>query len=448
MRILIILGITYLLVNTSVYATHNFIYKIISVNNNLTCRQFAVLDMLLIVKFFGAFFWANMADRTQMHSYILTTGLLGSSVMLSMFRFASGTFKPDGLNFWTYFYFVLYTFFLASVYAVIDSYCLQILDNNKKKNKIWGLIKLCGSVGHSFGPLLVAAFGKDTRDKTDNEFPVILSILSALVGGIFIMVAFPMLAKEKIIKEVKKKEPLTRRIQKNFTNMKNIFSVSLLFLLLCVTAQGIHRNIVAAYLELYTTECHVSRKKLSMAFAFRFIPEASLLFTIAHIDKAIGITWMITIGTLFGIFRPMLYSCINPNNLSPRVMVFLVFLSELSKGVFCGLFNYSCTKFVNALSTSKTKAFAQGCFNGCYAGLAPCLGGLIAYLLIESSTLKIGGSNARFLFLFSSLIGLVGVIPMILLIMKNRKDARIRRNNIIGMHDIDHGDMIGQKIWK
>lgn len=444
MKRILILGVAYFLINSCVYSAHNYMLKIISASNNLTPKQFAVLDMLLIVKFLGSFFWTNMADRTRMHRAIIAIGLMGYAIFLSMFYFAPDSMKADGLNFYTILYYSMFTFFLSAVYATLDAFCLEYLESKEKEKKLYGRIKLFGCAGHSFAPLCLAIFANDTNNKKDNITPIINSLIFAALGSLHIIFTFGILVKGKSVK-VKNRDPLKKRIQKNMTNIKKMFSLSLALLLLSVTLQGIHRNVVSTYLEMYADECKISRKKLSCAFAVRFIPEATMLYLTCPIDNAIGTQWMIFIGILFGIFRPLLYSFMNPVSMPESVFSCLIFLSEISKGCFSGLFNYSCSKLVKDLSTRNTKSLTQGLFNGCYSGLAPCLAGIIVYLLIESPTLKIQGSNIRFLFFSTSVLGIIGVIPMVILIMRKRKEERRRLENIIGMNDIECSEVNSYK---
>jgi len=285
-------------------------------------------------------------------------------------------------------------------------------------------------------PLCISLFDKSKGGERDNTTPIRLSLLFAFIGATHILLTFGMIMKKKP-KVEKTKEPLNVRIKKNMSSIKKIFSVSLALLLLSITLQGIHRQALTSFFELYTKECGLERKHISYAFVVRVFPEASMLFLTPRIDKAIGTYWMIFIGIFFGVFRPIFYSCVDQNNLSEFGLKCAIYACEISKGVFSGLFNYSCSKLVKDMSTKETRSLAQGLYAGCYSGMAPCIQGMIAYAMLEQPKLTIQGSNVRFLFLFTGILGLVGFIPMVMLIMKKIREDKKLRSHVIEAEDLN-----------
>jgi MFS family permease len=97
----------------------------------------------------------------------------------------------------------------------------------------------------------------------------------------------------------------------------------------------------------------------------------------------------------------------------------LAYSLEISKGVFAALFGYAGSKLTKEYSTPKTRALAQGIFNGCYSGFAPFIAGVIGYNLLGSSSLTYKGSDLRGLFIFTGTLGSIGLLLICVLIVRD-----------------------------
>lgn len=142
MHRLLILGTANFFINLCVYSAHNYMFKIIQMNTKLTEKQYSVLDMFLFVKFIGAFFWTNLADRTKKHQMIIIIGLLGYAFFFCALKWAPKCMKAEGLNFFTYFYKSVSVFFLSGVFATMDALTLDFLEKKNQERKWYGRIKM------------------------------------------------------------------------------------------------------------------------------------------------------------------------------------------------------------------------------------------------------------------------------------------------------------------
>lgn len=184
MKSVYILGIANLLIIVSVYITHNYMFKIMQNKTKLNYREYSKLDMLLFVKFIGSFFWANIADRTGKHKAIICMCLLGFATFLSMFKYAPGCLKADGLNFFTYFYRCFSLFFLSGVFPSFDAFALEYLEFINDEKKWWARIKLFACTGVLISHLIVMFISSEFKEKS-NDLQIFLTLVFAILTSFF-----------------------------------------------------------------------------------------------------------------------------------------------------------------------------------------------------------------------------------------------------------------------
>ncbi|KAM0675874.1 hypothetical protein GVAV_000650 [Gurleya vavrai] len=424
MKAIFILGIAYFLINWCVYSAHNYMLVIISHNTNLTPKQYSILDILQIIKFFGAFFWTNLADRTKKHSLIISVGLVGYAVFFSAFRFAPKCLEAKGLNFFTFFYKGVSTFFLSSVFATMDAFVLEYLEQKGKERKLYGRIKMFSCIGHGFAHIALRQLEKLVGDNLEKGMcSIILTLAIAFLAAFFISFFF-MRVNVIFEKKIKNKDSFSKKLKKNFGYIKELIGINLILLICFITLQGIHRQSVTTYLELYYIESNLQKSEISVIFAIRCLPELGMYFLTPLIDKAIGMHWMLFASACFGIFRPISYSFIHLGDYSNKKKTIWVYGLEVSKGIFSALFGYAASKLVKEISTPNTKSLAQGIYNGCYSGFAPCISGILGYYLLGTDIFLVQNSDVRGLYLLTGLLGGCGILFMIALIVRKVKERK------------------------
>lgn len=394
--------------------------EIVTDNSNLTKKEYSILDILQITKFFGAFFWTNLADRTKSYKFIISIGIVGYAVFFSAFKFAPECIKANGLNKYTFLYKGTSIFFLSSVFATLDTFVLEYLEQKGKERKLYGRIKMFSCIGHGFAHIALQIYEKIMPGNSDKGMSsIVLTLAVAFIAALFISIAFSFVDVKFEKNNFKTKENIGKKLQKNCKYIKELMGVSIFILVFSILLQGIHRQSVTTYLPTYYKDNNIQKNEIRTVFAARTLPELVMLFLTPFIDKAIGIHWMMFVALFFGIFRPLSYAYIHLDQYGKVKQKFWLYGLELSKGIFSALFGYSASKLVKELSTPKTKSLAQGLYNGCYSGLAPCLSGILGYYLLETNIFLCQDNDIRGLFLLTSLLGAIGFAFMIILILRN-----------------------------
>ncbi|KAM0687867.1 hypothetical protein COBT_000882 [Conglomerata obtusa] len=423
MKSIIIFGIGYFLINWCVYSAHNYMYTIISNNTTLSPKKYSILEILLIIKLFGAFFWTNLADRTKKHKMILVIGLLGYAIFFSAFRYAPECMKAVQLNIFTIIYRSFSIFFLSAVYATMDAFVLEVLEQEGKERKNYGLIKMIGCLGHGFAHLVLRSVEKKYESLKGGYAAILLTIIVAVSCAAYIFISFSFLKLNKEVK-IKSNDSFKKKVKKNFKYINELLTVNLFLFIGSITLQGIHRQSVATYLEDYYKKSGFNDADVKKVFAIRTAPEFVMYFATSYIDKFIGIYWMMFFSILFAIVRPLSYAYIHLENYTKSTADAWVIGLELMKGIFSALFGYSSSKLVKEISPEKTKSLAQGLVNGCYSGFAPAISGVLGYFLLGTDLIVFKGSDIRGIFLFTGGLGAFGLLLMIVLIFRNKKERK------------------------
>ncbi|EJW03879.1 hypothetical protein EDEG_01832 [Edhazardia aedis USNM 41457] len=421
------IGISYFLIYFCVYTSHNYVTKIIAPAADLDDAQVSILDMLVLVKFFSAFIWGNIADRTRKYRIIISSGLIGFAAFLSLFQFARGTyFAAIRINKWTIIYKLTSNIMLSSVFSMIDVLAIEYLENIGHFKRWYGRIKIFSTLGHASAHLSVW-FVKEKLGYGPGQ-SIIWTLFIALVGGPFIYFSM-----ENIEKSRKKKEKsvmsFSEKCKKNFKYAKEVFTIELLLLVITITLQGIPRQSLTTYLAAVLSK--KSSGGVYLKFAIRCIPEAFMLYLTPYIEERIGIYWMWIVGILFGILRPISYGLVNLDKLSHMNHEIVSYSLEISKGVFSALFGYAGSKIAKEIFTDNTRSIAQGIFLGCYSGLAPFLSGLIGYIILRGNFNYFKKDDLiKGVFLFTGVLAAMGLIPAMFFILRrlSSKSKAIKNN--------------------
>src|SRR5579864_9340975 len=83
----------YFMLHFCVYSTFHFSHKYLKESYGITDSEYGLLNSLTAISFLASIFWTNVADRTQMHTLILSISAALYALCYSALWLAQDTFK-------------------------------------------------------------------------------------------------------------------------------------------------------------------------------------------------------------------------------------------------------------------------------------------------------------------------------------------------------------------
>lgn len=411
----------YFFVFLTIYASHNYLHEMYKNVSKMSSERYALMDLLFIVKFFGAAFISNLADRTMKHSRILLICIVGY-IFFFFLSLKSDIIFNIGQKFWlTITCRVLSFFFLSGVFPLLDVMCLNYLEEIDQVQACYGRIRMASCLGHSLGTLSAKIGNNIANIDSKESMPLYFTSIFGVFCFIFIWITFDIFkAKNKVNNQILHTS-FNERLRKNIRHVKKLFSINILVFFTAVILQGIYRQAISNYLETHFKNNGILREKSAIIFAIRCIPEALMLYVTPFVEQSIGIYWMFFISIIFGITRPLIYGFGLKFIFKSGITYPMIYALECSKGIFSALFSYSASKIVKEMASQETKSLAQGLYNGCYSGIAPFISGIICLLYFNAVSKKSGDPKMDIIFSFVGILGAIGLFFAFALICLRKK---------------------------
>ncbi|KAF7684123.1 hypothetical protein TCON_0683 [Astathelohania contejeani] len=421
-KTVVLCGVIYLFLTASIYTAHNFMEPITNEATGGSLSQFGLFDMFGIVKFFGAFFWTNLADRTKGGTIIGSICLIGYSLFFTLLGYAPDFMKARGLNLWTVLYFFCLNFFLSGCYPIAEYLFLEVLESTENIQKYYGKIRIGFPIGsiiaHGTQILLKEILG----DRKDNLYNYVATgVYAAMATCMYFLLHIQIQQRDK--KSNSKVKTKYTDIQINYSAIKKLFTFDIILLMLMSILQGIPRSSVATYLTEYQKQNKVTKSKARVLLMIRLIPEVSMLYLISYFEKFIGYKILLGIGLILGTLRPFLLGFVDIKWFNGYDGGFWIMM-EIIKAVFSAFFGYSSSRCYKEKSNETNCSLAQGVASGCYNGMGAFISGFIAFFFLDSRWIYYQGSQLRGFFLITALLAFCGLLPYLLFIIKNRRKGK------------------------
>ncbi|KAF7684124.1 hypothetical protein TCON_0684 [Astathelohania contejeani] len=418
-KFIILYGTIYLFLTATIYTAHNYREPIANKTINVSLSEFGLFDMFGIIKFFGAFFWTNLADRTGRGFIIGSICLSGYFIFFILLECAPDFMKAYGLNFWTVIYFFLLNFFLSGCYPITEYILLEILGSKENIKKYYGKIRIGIPIGsliaHATQLFMRYVFGK----RNDNLYNYTGTGLYGIITILTYWILYTQVSKGKFNTTEKFKSRCSD-INLNYSSIKTFFTFDIILLIIMSITQGIPRCAVETYLTKFQMNNKVSEEKTRFFLILRLIPEVSLLYMTPYLEGLIGYKAILGLGLVSGVLRPLLLALIDIEWFNEYSIFFWVAM-EIIKAVFSTFFYYGSPRSYNEKSNADNRSLAQGIASGCYNGLGSFISGSIAFLFLDSKWILYQNSQLRGLFLVTGLIAFCGLLSYLVFILKNEK---------------------------
>jgi hypothetical protein len=378
----------YFTLNLEVYAVHAYQAKFFLDIWNLPIENYGYIATLQATSFFGAVFWANVANRWKKPRAIIAICSIGYAVLMSTFLIP--IFKDSLLAHSIYLAIMwgIAQFFLAGCFPILDAMVLVYLARlpQTQSRDLFGRQRLWGTFGHFAATYLsmgfIAMFGYYG-----------MYLLLVLCAVVFCGVLALGLSSVRTLSNALR-SPQRAQADSSISPSKRLFSnPNFCFFLLVVLTIGYIRSIMSNFQSYFIEQVlEKSKRFIADAGAVRAITEVGVFFFERLLMDKLGPYWMLIISQLAGVARAFGYGVIPSPPLTtvpgePMVDIAtrynkMIYGLELLKGLQTGFVVSASVKLANEIAPRDCATSAQGWFSGVFTGLSTAAGGIVGGHLI------------------------------------------------------------------
>jgi PPP family 3-phenylpropionic acid transporter len=323
-----------------------------------------------LVTFFSAPLIGAITDVSQRHKVILGTSIVGfSGSVLAIWAVKSFLGLIPVI--------VLYAFFLAPIFPLIDRSVLNVLGKNRDqygKQRLWGAVGW-GIMGPIAG-LLIEQGG----------------LRWAFYGCFFVSLGLLVILKATPIQQIRIKTHFTKTLKGLYSNS----DIILFFFIMVIGGLGL--SMIHNYLFIYLDGLGTDSVLKGWALTIATISELTVMFFSDKLLRKWKAKWLVASSLLVLALRLVLYALVK----SPE----LALLVQLLHGPTFGLIWVAGVSYVSEITPSGLGNTVQGFFSGIVMGLGSALGAFLGGILYKgigfSSMYMIAGGVV-----FLSLLGFV-----------------------------------------
>ncbi|RVD91459.1 hypothetical protein TUBRATIS_20840 [Tubulinosema ratisbonensis] len=376
----------------AIYSVHNYISQILKSQTKLPNRSIALLNAYDISRLVTAYFFGTIGDKFRIRYLV---GLTSLSFYVLTMRYITYYIKESSLNFKTVFIDFTLKAFNSGVIPMVEVMTVNMATIHKSK-WCYSILRLSLIFGRTLGHFVPKKY------LGDNDVSRYKSLLY------FSCCAVPMLLLLHFCtRDIEEKREEQKKVSLIINLREIVFSQYFLILLFAVL-QGIHRTSTSSFQTIYTRMVSKTKNE-SYVYIFRTLPELAADLICPIIEKRYGCINLVYIGAGFGISKALIYSFLTEKT------VFLFYVAEIPKAFFSCFLCYGVTRLTKHYNSMERIATAQALYNGLFNGVAPCVAGMIGYILLRDETAE----SLKFLFLVTAFVGISGYI--FAFFIKNKK---------------------------
>lgn len=420
-----------MLVCSSVYSVHHFLKVLYNNMLGANCRFLSLLDVLTIVRLASAYIISNIADRTQRHFSVVVLCLAGYvstiSVMCLCYRLISS------LEFWKkpviVVIDVLIKVFDSGIFPVMETLVINASILKGCSKRTYSYMRFSTVIGRTLPQITNMIFGYKKGKQPIDECIIMVS-----VSLLYFVLSVPFFALASVAKvDAEEREVVVKNPKKRIflRSLRRIIFSEYALILIFVGCQGVHRTVVTNYQQLMLKsafeDSDKSILKTRLVPAVRCLPELLIELSAPYVERIVGAFWMVVIGSTAGITKALAYAY-QPKNISQTLKLLYFIFFESFKALFSSFMSYGCTKLTKYYNPPEIQTSAQGLYNGMYNAVGGAISGMIGYCTIQPDDMQKKDDFHMFL-LVSSVVGIVGIVPVVyLIVMESKPWAKVARS--------------------
>ncbi|EPR80150.1 hypothetical protein SLOPH_2261 [Spraguea lophii 42_110] len=375
--------ISYLL-NSTIYSVSSFNLSILSKSAGFDVKHFYLLYGVYIFRFFGGVIWSVVGSNFAIFKEVMAICIVSYNItilnMVLLPNCVDGCiFMPLLLNQ------LVSVFFSSGLFPVFDQICIHYVKNE------FGIIKLCGSLGIATSHILGIVMPMFLTEKYYTQH---LGIIKYFTSTFFLpfLLLFIYSANIKTFNEKK----ATSENKKTFNGKFIIFYLSIICL-------GFVRCALTDSLTFYYEQVGFNFSSTHKIFFLRLIVESISFYIIPYVENNFSINFLYSLSFIFVSLKTFLYGFYNINS---RNLIF----SESCGAISSAILAFTSTRLVDEIFQSTYRYILIPLYYGTLNGISFSIFSVIMFNLWEKQNFIFEGNKFRALFLFSSFIGIIGVL--------------------------------------
>lgn len=430
-RYVIFIFLANMLVCSSVYSVHHFLKVLYNNMLGADCRFLSLLDILTIVRLASAYMISNIADRTQKHFSVAILCLAGYVSTISAMCLCYRIIKnlEFGKKPVIIVIDILIKVFDSGIFPVMETLVINASILKGCSKKTYSYMRFSTVIGRTLPQITNMVFGYKKGKKPIDECVIMVG-----VSLLYFVLCVPFFALANAAKaNTEENEAIVEKPKKRifWRSLGRIIFSEYALILIFVGCQGVHRTVVTNYQQLMLKSAFQgsdkSILKTRLVPAIRCVPELLIELSAPYVEKLVGAFWMVIIGSTAGITKTLAYAY-QPQDISSTFKLLYFIFFESFKALFSSFMSYGCTKLTKYYNPPEIQTSAQGLYNGMYNAVGGAISGVIGYFTIQTDSQRRKDEFHSFLFV-SSLVGMVGIVPVVyLIVMESKPWAKVTRS--------------------